>query len=143
MLIRIAIVVAILAATSLGYMWWQRRDGKAREVHVPGALTPADLGAARGQRGTVVLFSTPMCAKCPGTKAMFARLLPEYEGVTQVEIDAAERLDIARRLNVMRTPTILVLDSRGVAVQRIDGAPSPAHAREALDALPPLHGYSI
>ena len=143
MLWRIAGVALLLVVTSVGYLWWQRRQGVVRSVDSTNALTPAELGGPRGQRGTVVVFSTPMCAKCPGTKAMLSTLLADYEGVTQAEIDAAERLDIARRFDVMRTPTVLVLNENGVAVARMDGAPTPVQARQALDALPPLAGYSI
>lgn len=140
---RIVLVAALLGASTVGYLWWQRRQGIVRGVDSGNVLTPADLGAPRGSRGTVVVFSTPMCAKCPATKAMLARMLADYEGVTQAEIDAAERLDIARRFGIMRTPTVLVLDANGVAVSRMDGAPTPQQARQALDALAPLPGYSI
>lgn len=143
MLWRLAIVAALLLVSTLGYLVWQRRQGTVRFVASANALTPDELGGPRGPRGTVVVFSTPMCAKCPGTKAMLARVIQDYEGVAQAEIDAADRLDIARRFDVMRTPTVLVLDANGVAVSRMDGAPTPAQAREALDALPPLTGYSI
>lgn len=144
MIWRLLIVVGLLAASSLGFVWWQRRQGVVRAADAASALTPADLGSARGSRGTVVVFSTPMCAKCPGTKAMFARLLDtEFDGVSQAEIDASERLDLAHRFGILRTPTVLVLDSRGVPVTRMDGAPSIAQAREALAALPPASGYSI
>ena len=90
-----------------------------------------------------MVFSTPMCAKCPGTKAMLARVIEDYEGVAQAEVDAAERLDLARRFDIMRTPTVLVLDAAGVAVSRMDGAPTPLQAREAIEGLAPLTGYSI
>lgn len=144
MLWRLVLVAALLAVSALGYWWWQRRQGVVREADASGALTPADLGAARGSRGTVVVFSTPLCAKCPGTKAMFARLLAsEFEGVTQAEIDASERLELAHRFGILRTPTVLILDARGVPVTRMDGAPSIAQAREALASLPPASGYSI
>lgn len=143
MLWRLAAVAALLAVTSLGYWWWSRRQGVVRDVEAAGALTPADLGVARGQRGTVVLFSTPMCAKCPPTKALVSRVIEGIEGVTQAEIDAAERLDLARELGIMRTPTLLVLDAQGVPVARMDGAPHEAQVRQAVDALPPLLGYSI
>jgi hypothetical protein len=44
----------------------------------------------------------------------------------------------------MRTPTILVLDTDGVVVARMSGAPSVSQARESLDAAPPLsQPYSI
>lgn len=143
MLLRLVAIGALLLASTVAYAWWSRRQGRVRHVAVAGALTRADLGVPPGARGTVVVFSTPLCAKCPGTKAMLSRLLDDYEGVAQAEIDAAERLDIARRFDIMRTPTVLVLDANGVAVARMDGAPTPVQAREAIDALPPLSGYSI
>jgi thiol-disulfide isomerase/thioredoxin len=143
MLLRLLAIGALLAITSLAYAWWSRQQGRVRRVVAAGALTRADLGVPPGARGTVVVFSTPLCAKCPGTKAMLSRLLEDFEGVAQAEIDAAERLDIARRFDIMRTPTVLVLNANGVAVARMDGAPTPVQAREAIDALPPLSGYSI
>ncbi len=43
----------------------------------------------------------------------------------------------------MRTPTVLVLDAAGMPVTRMDGAPTPLQAREAIEGLAPLTGYSI
>jgi thioredoxin-like negative regulator of GroEL len=67
----------------------------------------------------------------------------DYPHVNHIEIDASERLDLARRLDIMRTPTTLVLDADGVVVSRMNGAPSEAQVREALDELPPPGEYSI
>jgi hypothetical protein len=44
-------------------------------------------------------------------------------GVAHVEIDAESRLDLVRRLDVTRTPTVLVLDARGAVVRRASGQP--------------------
>lgn len=143
MLIRLAIIAAVLALASLGYVWWSRRQGVVRHVSVAGALTPADLAAPRGPRGSLVQFSTPVCAKCPPTKALLVRVAADYPGVTHIDIDAAERLELARRLDIMRTPTTLVLDADGVVVSRMNGAPTEAQVRSALDELPPLREYEI
>lgn len=143
MLLRLLLVFALLGVSTIAFLWWKGREGVVRDVTSNHALTPADLGVPRGARGTVVVFSTPMCAKCPGTKAMLARVIEDYEGVAQAEIDAAERLDLARRFDIMRTPTVLVLDAAGIAVSRMDGAPTPLQAREAIEGLTPLTGYSI
>lgn len=137
MLVRALIVLAVLGIAALGWWWWSRREGQVRHVEIPGALTPDVLGAPRGYRATYVQFSTPMCAKCPGTRTLLQRVAAEYEGVTHVDIDASERLDLARELDIMRTPTTLVLDTNGVVVARINGAPTEAQAREAIDATPP------
>lgn len=143
MLVRVAIIVALLALVAVAYRWWSSRDGRVRRVEVAGALTPEVLGAPRGQHATFVQFSTPMCAKCPGTRALLQSVAAEHEHVSHVEIDAAERLDVARELGIMRTPTTLVLDSRGVIVARMDGAMTVAQAREALAAVPPPQDYTI
>lgn len=136
MLVRVLIVVAILAIASIAAVWWQRRQGVAREVERAGALSSATLGAQRGYHATFVQFSTPMCAKCPPTATLLQRIAGEDPRVAHIEIDAAERLDLARELEIMRTPTILLLDGDGVVVSRISGAPTEHQAREALAAVP-------
>lgn len=144
MLVRVLIVLALLAVASLAYWWWSRRQGRVTRVEIPGALTPAVLGAPRGYRATFVQFSTPVCAKCPPTRTLLKRVAEEYEGVSHIDIDASERLDLARELDIMRTPTTLVLDTNGVVVARISGAPTEAQAREAIDATPPADSeYAI
>ena len=141
--VRLVVIAVVLGVASLAYLWWARRDGQVQHVHVAGALTPDDLGAPRGQHATFVQFSTPMCAKCPGTRALLLRVIEDYPHVSHIEIDASERLDLARRLDIMRTPTILVLDADGVVVSRMNGAPTDAQAREAIDEVPPPNEYSI
>lgn len=143
MLLRLVLVAVLLVAASGGYVWWSRQQGKVRHVTVAGALTPADLGAPRGQRATFVQFSTPMCAKCPPTKALLLRVAGDDPSVAHIEIDASEHLDLARRLDIMRTPTTLVLNADGVVVSRMNGAPSEAQVRAALDEVPPATEYSI
>ncbi len=136
MLLRIVLIVVILAAATIAALWWQRRQGQVREVERAGALSSATLGGQRGYHATFVQFSTPMCAKCPPTAALLRRIAAEDPRVVHIEIDAAERLDLARELEILRTPTILMLDGDGVVVSRISGAPTEQQAREALAAVP-------
>lgn len=144
MLTRIILIVAVLAVASVAYLWWSRRNGVVRRVEVPGALSSETLGARRGFRATFVQFSTPMCAKCPGTATLLKQVASEYEDVAHIEIDASERLDLARQFDVLRTPTTLVLNTDGMIVARMSGPPSVAQARESLAAAPPETApYSI
>ena len=143
MLIRLLAIAVLLGVATLAYRWWQGRQGTVRRVERPGSLGAATLGAAPGRHATFVQFSTPMCAKCPPTANLLKRVAGEQPNVTHIEIDAAERLDLARELGIMRTPTTLVLDSDGMVVARMDGAPSEAQAREALAAVPPPTEYAI
>lgn len=144
MIARILLVVALLALASAGYWWWQRRQGRVREVRKADALSSETLGAKRGYHATLVMFSTPMCAKCPGTARLLTEVAASQRHVAVVEIDASERLDLARELSIMRTPTTLVLDSDGVPVSRMDGPPTREQALAALESVPPSStDYSI
>jgi len=98
-------------------------------------LTEADLGHGLGQRATLVQFSTPFCAPCRPTRQILAQVAGMVEGVTHVEIDAAERLDLARRLRISSTPTVLVLDQDGGIVKRAAGLPRKADVIAALGAV--------
>ena len=54
------------------------------------------------------------------------------DGVTHVEIDAAERLDLVRRLRINSSPTVLVLGPDGAIVKRAVGLPRKADVIAAL-----------
>ncbi len=81
-----------------------------------------------------------MCAKCPPTAALLKGVAAEQPHVAHIEIDAAERLDLARELGIMRTPTTLVLDSDGVVVARMDGAPSDRASARGACGRAAAHG---
>ena len=54
--------------------------------------------------------------------------------MAHVEIDAESHLDLVRRLDVRRTPTVLVLDAAGRIVRRASGQPRPVDVVAALGA---------
>ncbi len=148
----IALVVALLVATVLGVAL-RRRAGRFRVLGAaavtagsagPGTaaaadgaeiLTEADLGGGLGERATLVQFSTAFCAPCRPTRQMLARIAAAAEGVTHVEIDAVARLDLAQRLRVTSTPTVLVLGPGGGIVSRAVGQPRQADVIAALDTV--------
>ncbi len=63
---------------------------------------------------------------------MLAGVAQDVAGVAHVEIDAESRLDLVRRLNVKRTPTVLVLDAAGRVVRRASGQPRTVDVVAAL-----------
>lgn len=136
---RVLLVVTLLVAASLALGLARRRDGALRPVRVPdGApaalLTQADLGRPLGERATLLQLSSPGCATCPQVRRVLQALAAERPGVVHVEIDAAARLDLARRLEVLRTPTVLVLGAHGELRARTSGRLDPEAAARALDA---------
>src|SRR6478609_5441847 len=145
------LVVVLVLATAFG-LYRRRFDGRLRETAVPQpvaddapevGLDPApkrhhewlsadDLGTALGERATLVQFSTAFCAPCRTTKRTLDEVASMVDGVAHVEIDAEAHLDLVRRMKVLRTPTVLVLDASGRVVRRAAGAPRKADVVAAL-----------
>jgi thiol-disulfide isomerase/thioredoxin len=95
----------------------------APQVAQDGILTTGQLGQALGERATLVQFSSAFCAPCRATRRILADVAGMTQGVTHIEIDAESRLDLVRQLNVLRTPTVLVLAGDGRIVRRASGQP--------------------
>ncbi len=135
-------VVVVLSALAFG-LWRAVVDGRFRGTHqVRGAAEPAPDrvlgpvvaadGIALGERATLLQFSTAFCAPCRATRRVLADVAEVVPGVTHVEIDAEHHLALVRELNILRTPTTLVLDSDGREVSRAAGAPKKQDVLAAL-----------
>jgi len=137
----IALAAALAAALALGVAL-RRRAGRfragspgPRAAARAGALTETDLGSRLGERATLVQFSTAFCAPCRPTRQILAQVAGMVDGVRHVEIDATSRLDLARRLRISSTPTVLVLDPDGTIVRRAVGQPRRADVIAALGSV--------
>ncbi|WP_067459612.1 TlpA family protein disulfide reductase [Actinomadura macra] len=134
------IAVAVLAAATVFGLVRRRRDGvlrARREDGVTEILGPGELGADLGDRATLLQFSSAFCAPCRATRRVLGDVAGMVDGVVHIELDAEAHLDLVRRLNIVRTPTVLVLDAAGRVVQRAAGAPRKADVIAALGtALP-------
>jgi thiol-disulfide isomerase/thioredoxin len=133
----IVLVVVLVAASAAGF-GLRARQGRFRQnrpqVAAAGnALTAADLGAPLGERATLVQFSTEFCTYCGPTRELLAELASERDGVAFVEIDAADRMDLTRRLRVMSTPTVLVLGADGAIERRSSGQQRKSDLLAALE----------
>lgn len=132
----ITLVVVLAVASAAGFAM-RHRQGRFRHAPEPAApsgsaLSAADLGAPLGARATLVQFSTEVCAYCGPTRELLTKVAGERDGVAFVEIDAAQRMDLTRRLHVLATPTVLVLDALGGIASRASG---PLRRAELLTAV--------
>ncbi|PTM96718.1 thiol-disulfide isomerase/thioredoxin [Streptomyces sp. VMFN-G11Ma] len=126
-------VVVLVAASAYGVLQ-RRRSGRVR---VRGRdegkrLGTADLGSELGERATLVQFSSAFCAPCRATRRVLGEVAGLVPGVTHVEIDAEDHLDLVRELDILKTPTVLVLDADGRVVRRATGQPRKADVIAAL-----------
>jgi thioredoxin-like negative regulator of GroEL len=127
------VLLVVLAAASAAGLVMHARRGRFRAQAT--ALTESDLGASLGERATLVQFSTEFCAYCGPTRELLAEIARSRDGVTLVEIDAAERMDLAKRLNVFSTPTVLVLAADGSIAQRASGQPRKADVLAVVSSV--------
>ncbi|HET7068917.1 MAG TPA: thioredoxin family protein [Nocardioides sp.] len=143
------LVAAVVAALALG-AWRASTNGVFRGTHpvgrVAGDAAPVSTSstdgvsllagtsydAQRGERATLLQFSSAFCAPCRATRRTLAEVADEVPGVTHVEIDAEHHLELVRALGVLRTPTTLVLDGDGRELVRATGAPRRAQVLSAL-----------
>ena len=150
----IALVAALAVAVVTG-LAWQRNNGRIRGIGAATAprstpreqaaggraaatgpvLTPAELGLPLGQRATLVQFSTAFCAPCRATRRILAEVAGMVDGVEHVEIDAESHLDLVRRLDIRRTPTVLVVGPDGRIAKRASGQPRKADVIAAVGDL--------
>ena len=149
----IALAVALAVAVVIG-LAWQRTNGRMRGVRGATApvrrgaaggqgrprttapvLTGAELGLPLGQRATLVQFSTAFCAPCRATRRILAEVAGMVDGVAHVEIDAESHLDLVRRLDIRRTPTVLVVGPDGRIAKRASGQPRKADVIAAVGEL--------
>ncbi len=153
----IALAAALAVAVAAGFAW-QRASGRLRSVgthgvgtHGPGArdqgtaplMTGAELGEPLGRRATLVQFSTAFCAPCRPTRRILDEVARMTDGVAHVEIDAESHLELVRRLDIRRTPTVLVLGPDGRIAKRATGQPRKADVIAALGSLTELPAAQI
>jgi thiol-disulfide isomerase/thioredoxin len=130
------VCAAVLAAASVYGVIHRGREGRIRRRAKDAGtrVTEADVGVPLGEHATLLQFSTAFCGPCRVTRRVLADVAGAVEGVRHVEIDAEAHLELARRLHVVRTPTLLVLDGHGSVVRRASGTPLRADVIAALGA---------
>jgi thiol-disulfide isomerase/thioredoxin len=128
------VLFGVLAAATVVGLIWQRHQGRMRQASGSESLltTLAELGEAPGERATLLQFSSAFCAPCRATNRILSDVAAVTPGVRHVEVDAESHLDVVRRLNILKTPTTLVLDRTGRVTQRAAGQPKKDEVVAAL-----------
>ena len=128
--VKLAIGAALMLLVVGAGFYWKLTTGRSKRIKDGTQIDLARLGATKngkpvtefGKRITFLQFSTEVCSQCRQT----ARMLGEFEAlnpdVLHIEFDLTHRLDVAKKFNILQTPTTLVLDARGKVTSRIGGA---------------------
>jgi thiol-disulfide isomerase/thioredoxin len=132
-----AVVVTVAVA---GYR--RRTDGRFRRVAPTSPagrsdllrLSESDLGRPLGRDATVVQFSSEFCAPCRAAERIITDAVAGHDGVRYVDLDSAHRMDLVRRLNILRTPTVVITDRTGRVVTRTVGVPTKQSLHQSVQA---------
>jgi len=132
----------VLLAALLGVLW-KATTGRARAAKGE-TFAPAELpGLDEFAPATLVQFSTEFCATCPSTRRFLQQVAGERGGVVHHDIDLTHRPELAKRLHILQTPTVFVLDRTGRLVSRFGGAPRRNELNAVLDALVPTPEWNL
>lgn len=157
------VLLVVLAIASAFGIWFQRTSGRITDRKVPMSTTgvvpasdddpPVDiepdepsaqsaalaaaLDGRLGERATMVQFSSAFCQPCRATRRILEEVTVLVPGVSHVEIDAEDNLELVRTLDIRRTPTVLFLDEDGVVRKHASGQPRKADVIAALGELMP------
>ena len=127
---RLALVLGLLALGAVAGLIWRSRTGRAKKVQSGELINLAEIGATKngvpvarfGKKVTFLQFSSEFCTACRQTARLYGELEKVHPEILHIEVDITDRVDLAKKFNILQTPTTLVLDSHGRVTSRIGGA---------------------
>lgn len=126
-----AILVALVAGSTVAGLLWRRSQGRVASASAPSLGIP---GVERGAI-TLVQFSSPVCAYCGPARVLLGEIAGSRDFVRHIELDVVDHPELASRLGILQTPTTLIVDASGDVRSRIGGAPRRADLVASIDRL--------
>ncbi len=101
---------------------------------------PTTAQANKENKPQVVKFTSQMCLDCQTMNNIFKEIFPKYkDDIILTEIQVQERNDYNQSMidkyNVTLVPTIILLDSNGKQIKRIEGAIPSSEMDKCLKGL--------
>src|ERR1700709_639746 len=104
----VAILLGLVAlATALGLVW-QSRNGRIRAPGPPRRRSSQNAGALpevnRGEKATLLQFSTEVCAPCVPTRRVLGQIADSTDGVNHVDLYLPHRPALCRAVHRAPAP---------------------------------------
>jgi thioredoxin-related protein len=130
------LITSVLVLSSAFGLFLQFTRGKltnkySNEISFDQLKTGHDLG----KKATILQFKTEYCSICPGVKRQINEMIKNDKGISFYEIDAVERIELAKKLHVKSSPTVLFFNEDGLEEGRIIGAPKKDQLRNTLEKI--------
>ena len=108
-------LVAVTTLIGFGY-----KSGGAKSLGLVPEVIELEklLGVEASASGSkIILFTAEFCSKCPQLRRNL-----QSENIDFAEVDITDRLDLAAKLEINQTPTVLILNSAGKIQQKLTGS---------------------
>lgn len=139
----LTLVLLLLALGTVAGVVYRLLRGRGRELIRPEKIDLNRLPTEKngvptkqlGKQATLIQFSTEYCGQCPGVRRQLSQLEYRMGGISFLEVDITERMDIAAHFGISQTPTVLVLNANSELVYRVGGVPNMKLLNEELTKL--------
>jgi thiol-disulfide isomerase/thioredoxin len=119
------------------------KSGQARKIKNGEQVDLSEIKAIKngkpvtklGKDFTLLQFSSDFCSSCKQTSVLLESIEKSREGLLHIDLDISNRLELAKTYSILQTPTILVLNSKGLVISRIVGAPKLATIETEIERL--------
>jgi thiol-disulfide isomerase/thioredoxin len=140
---RLLLLTGLVILASIVGIWMISRSGLARRVNNGEQVDLSSLRTIKngkpvtkfGEKLTLLQFSSEFCSSCQQTSVLLESIEKAHTGVLHIDVDITDKLDLAKTFNILTTPTILILNSKGGVVSRIVGAPKLATMELEIERL--------
>ena len=129
------LLAAVLLTSSIFGYWHRTSRGKIKSGGRKLEISAKEVGEKLGSRLTLLQFSSAFCSPCRTTKMLLEQLTNDLPDVKHIDINAESHIELARNLNILSTPTTLVLDSDGREIGRAVGAPKREQVLNLLEVF--------
>lgn len=131
----LAVVFSVLVIATLIGVLLKCFSVRVRNLQDSDTLDFAELGIdAPGERATIVQFSTVHCSRCPGVQRTLTDLADQRSDISFTHIDVTDKPELARKYQLMQTPTVLIIGADAKPHTRLSGALNRATLADAIDA---------
>ncbi len=131
----VLITSVLILSTMVGLYFKLSRGKLVKKYSNDSIFGQLNLPIELSSESTILLFSTQYCSICPGVKRQIESYLGNSKEISLHQIDAVEKIEIARKLHVKSSPTTIFFDSNGNEFGRIIGAPKANQLKETLEKL--------
>ena len=125
----------VLIISTLFGLWFRKTRGQIKSGRRKLEISAEEVGEKLGSRLTLLQFSSAFCSACRTTKLLLNSLTKDIPDVKHLEVDAESHLELARKLNILSTPTTIILNANGQEVGRAVGAPKREQVLNLLEVF--------